>query len=61
MRRFGEETLFQALRAHNTEAIRASGAQRIVTADPYAFNALRYDCRDLLPVEDIGRVARWRS
>ena len=56
VRRFGEETLFQALREHNTEAIRASGARRIVTADPHAFNALRHDYRDLPPVEHISQV-----
>jgi Fe-S oxidoreductase len=53
VRRFGEEMLFQALRDHNTEAIRASGAKRIVTADPHAFNALRHDYKDLPPVEHI--------
>ena len=31
VRRFGEETLFMALRDHNTEAIKASGVKRIVT------------------------------
>ena len=44
VRRFGEEMLFMALRDHNTAsrtAIKASGVQRIVTADPHAFNALR--------------------
>ncbi len=56
VRRFGEETLFQALRDHNTEAIRASGARRIVTADPHAFNALRHDYRDVPPVEHISQV-----
>ena len=34
VRRFGEETLFMALRDDNVEAIKASGVQRIVTADP---------------------------
>ena len=56
VRRFGEETLFQALRDHNTEAIRASGVRRIVTADPHAFNALRHDYRDVPPVEHISQV-----
>ncbi len=56
VRRFGEETLFQALRAHNTEAIRATGARRIVTADPHAFNALRHDYPDVPPVEHISQV-----
>jgi Fe-S oxidoreductase len=56
VRRFGEETLFQALRDHNTKAIRASGVARIVTADPHAYNALRHDYRDLPPVEHISQV-----
>ncbi len=59
VRRFGEETLFLALRAHNTAAIRASGARRIVTADPHAYNALKNDYRDLPPVEHISQfIAR---
>ncbi len=56
VRRFGEEMLFQALRDHNTEAIQASGARRIVTADPHAFNALKHDYRDMPPVEHISQV-----
>ena len=56
VRRFGEETLFLALRDHNTEAIRATGARRIVTADPHAFNALRHDYRGLPPVEHSSQV-----
>jgi Fe-S oxidoreductase len=56
VRRFGEETLFQALREHNSEAIRASGVRRIVTADPHAFNALRHDYRDIPPVEHISQA-----
>src|SRR5580704_18238507 len=51
VRRFGEETLFMALRDHNTEAIKASGVQRIVTADPHAYNALKHDYKDVPPVE----------
>src|ERR1035437_3333850 len=39
-RRFGEEMLFISLRDHNVDAIKASGVQRIVTADPHAYNAL---------------------
>lgn len=59
VRRFGEETLFLALRDDNTAAIQASGAHRIVTADPHAYNALRHDYRDLPPVEHISQfVAR---
>ena len=41
VRRFGEETLFIALRDHNVDAIKASGVQRIVTNDPHAYNALK--------------------
>jgi len=56
VRRFGEETLFMALRDHNVEAIKASGVQRIVTADPHAFNALKHDYKDVPPVEHISQV-----
>ena len=56
VRRFGEETLFMALRDHNTEAIKASGVERIVTADPHAYNALKHDYKDVPPVEHISQV-----
>ena len=56
VRRFGEETLFMALRDHNVEAIKASGVKRIVTADPHAFNALKHDYKDMPPVEHISQV-----
>jgi len=58
VRRFGEETLFMALRDHNVDAIRASGVRRIVTADPHAYNALKhdYDDQELPPVEHISQV-----
>src|SRR5271166_2065592 len=56
VRRFGEETLFMALRDHNVEAIKASGVQRIVTADPHAYNALKRDYKDVPPVEHISQV-----
>jgi Fe-S oxidoreductase len=56
VRRFGEELLFQSLRDHNTDAIQASGVERIVTADPHAFNALKHDYKDLPPVEHISQV-----
>jgi len=58
VRRFGEETLFIALRDHNVDAIKASGVQRIVTADPHAYNALRHDYKDknVPPVEHITQV-----
>ena len=56
VRRFGEEMLFMALRDHNTDAIKASGVQRIVTADPHAYNALKHDYTDVPPVEHISQV-----
>lgn len=56
VRRFGEETLFQALREHNTEAIKASGVERIVTSDPHAYNALKHDYKDVPPVEHISQL-----
>jgi Fe-S oxidoreductase len=56
VRRFGEELLFIALRDHNTEAIKATGVQRIVTADPHAFNALKHDYKDAPPVEHISQL-----
>jgi len=56
VRRFGEETLFMALRDHNADAIKASGVTRIVTADPHALNALKHDYKDLPPVEHISQV-----
>lgn len=56
VRRFGEEMLFMSLRDHNAEAIRASGVQRIVTADPHAYNSLKHDYKDVPPVEHISQV-----
>ncbi len=56
VRRFGEEMLFMALRDHNVDAIKASGVQRIVTADPHAYNALKHDYKDVPPVEHISQV-----
>jgi len=56
VRRFGEETLFMALRDHNVAAIKASGTHQIVTADPHAYNALKHDYHDLPPVEHISQV-----
>ena len=55
VRRFGEEMLFQDLRDQNSEMIEASGATRIVTADPHAFNALKNDYNELPPVEHISQ------
>jgi len=56
VRRFGEETLFIALRDHNVDAIKTSGVRRIVTADPHAYNALKNDYKDVPPVEHISQV-----
>lgn len=56
VRRFGEEILFQELRNHNSNAIKASGARRIITADPHAYNALKHDYKDVPPVEHISQV-----
>jgi Fe-S oxidoreductase len=56
VRRFGEEMLFLALRDHNIDAIKASGVQRIVTADPHAYHALKHDYRDVPPVEHMSQV-----
>ena len=59
VRRFGEELLFMALRDENIAAIKDSGAKRIVTADPHAFNALKHDYKDVPPVEHISQfIAR---
>jgi Fe-S oxidoreductase len=59
VRRFGEEMLFTTLRDENREAIKASGAHRIVTSDPHAYNALKHDYKDVPPVEHIsGVIAR---
>ena len=56
VRRFGEETLFMELRDHNLKAIKASGAKRIVTADPHAYNALTNDYKDMPPVEHVSQL-----
>jgi Fe-S oxidoreductase len=55
VRRFGEEMLFQDLRAQNTERIEAAGVSLIVTADPHAYNALKNDYKGLPPVEHISQ------
>lgn len=55
-RRFGEEMLFQNLKNENTEAILASGAKRIVTTDPHAYNALKKDYKGLPPVFHISEL-----
>ena len=56
VRRFGEETLFMALREHNIASIQASGVRRIVTADPHAYNALKHDYQNIPPVEHISQL-----
>jgi Fe-S oxidoreductase len=56
VRRFGEETLFMALRDHNVDAIKASGVKKVVTSDPHAFNALKHDYQNVPPVEHISQV-----
>ncbi|MBU1170321.1 MAG: (Fe-S)-binding protein [Proteobacteria bacterium] len=54
--RFGEEMLYQDLKNHNMEIIKESGAKRIVTSDPHAYNALKNDyCVDI-PVEHISQT-----
>lgn len=55
VRRFGEEMLFQDLKAKNTEAILNTGAKYIVTADPHALNALRKDYEGLPEVMHISQ------
>ena len=55
-KRFGEEMLFQDLRDRNTDKIISSNVQRIVTADPHAFNALKNDYNGLPPVEHISQL-----
>ena len=54
--RFGEEMLYQDLKAQNTEAIKESGVKQIVTADPHAYNALKNDYDNLPPVKHISQV-----
>ncbi|MFC2085793.1 (Fe-S)-binding protein [Bacteroidota bacterium] len=46
-RRVGEEGLFEALREQNLDAFSACSFDRVVTADPHAFNALKNDGYDL--------------
>jgi len=56
VRRFGEEMLFQSLKEQNTEAIKASGATRIVTSDPHAYNSLKNDYEGLPPVAHVSEL-----
>ena len=55
VRRFGEEMLFVTLKEQNTKAIRESGAKRIITSDPHAYNCLLKDYDDLPPIEHISQ------
>ena len=55
VRRFGEEMLFMDLRTMNTDAIQSSGATKIVTADPHAFNALKKDYHLDLEVKHLSQ------
>ena len=54
--RFGEEMLYQDLKAQNTAAILKTGVKQIVTADPHAYNALKNDYGNLVPVSHISQV-----
>jgi Fe-S oxidoreductase len=56
VRRFGEEMLFQDLKAQNTENILETGVKTIITADPHALNALKNDYQNLPPVEHISQL-----
>jgi Fe-S oxidoreductase len=56
VKRFGEEMLYQSLKAHNSEAIKNSGVKKIVTADPHAYNALKNEYSEMPPVEHISQV-----
>ncbi|MDJ0828270.1 MAG: (Fe-S)-binding protein [Desulfobacterales bacterium] len=55
IRRFGEEMLFQIMKEMNTEAIINTGVQRIITADPHAYNVLKNEYNGLPPVEHISQ------
>ncbi len=56
IRRFGEEMLFQDIKAHNSEAILSTGAKKIITADPHAFNTLKNEYKGLPKVEHISQT-----
>ena len=56
VRRFGEEMLFQDLRDQNSEVIEKSGVRQIITADPHAYNALKNDYNNVVPVQHISQV-----
>ncbi len=48
--------LYQDLKEQNIEAIKESGVKQIVTADPHAYNALKNDYDNLVPVKHITQV-----
>jgi len=54
-RRVGEEGLFESLRDHNVEAMKACKFRDIVTTDPHTYNTLRNE----YPLEDGGRVLHY--
>ena len=56
VRRFGEEMLYQDIKAHNTAAILDTNVKKIVTADPHAFNTLKNEYTGLPPVEHISQT-----
>jgi Fe-S oxidoreductase len=56
VRRFGEEMLYQDIKAHNTAAILDTKVKKIVTADPHAFNTLKNEYTGLPPVEHISQT-----
>jgi Fe-S oxidoreductase len=55
-RRFGEEMLFQDLMLHNTEKILNTGASKVITSDPHAYNSLMKDYEEVPPIEHISQV-----
>ncbi len=56
VKRFGEEMLFQELKAHNTDAILSAQPKDIVTYDPHTFNVLKKDYKGLPPVKHITQI-----
>ncbi|WP_298433332.1 heterodisulfide reductase-related iron-sulfur binding cluster [Geobacter sp.] len=47
VRKLGNEYLYQMVAAENIEAMKASGAKKVVTTCPHCFNTLSRDYRDL--------------
>jgi Fe-S oxidoreductase len=56
VKRFGEEMLFQELKAHNTDAILSAAPKDIVTVDPHTLNVLKNDYKGLPPVKHITQM-----